>query len=81
VNWAGNHANYDIMPLLLSFTQLYKNAHSSLLSDCENNHGLETDGIIAEYGLEVHNRAISTTFAGAGPNNTVNYSVLDITLL
>jgi hypothetical protein len=25
VIWAGNHANYDIMPLLVSFAQLYKN--------------------------------------------------------
>jgi hypothetical protein len=56
------------------------NAHSYLLSDCENNCGLEIDGLIAEYGLEIHNRGITPTFAGTGPNNTVNYSVVDITL-
>jgi hypothetical protein len=28
VNWAGNHANYDIMPLLLSFALPYKNSFS-----------------------------------------------------
>jgi hypothetical protein len=54
------------------------NSHSYLFSDCENNHGLEIDGLIAEYGLEVHNKGITPTFAGAGPNNTVNYSVVDI---
>jgi hypothetical protein len=54
--------------------------HSYLFSDCKNNCGLEIDGLIAEYGLEVHNRGITPTFAGAGPNNTVNYSVVDITL-
>jgi hypothetical protein len=56
------------------------NAHSYLFSDCENNRGLEIDGLIAEYGLEVHNRGITPTFTGAGPNSTVNYSVVDITL-
>jgi hypothetical protein len=56
------------------------NAHSYLFSDCENNRGLEIDALIAEYGLEVHNRGITPTFTGAGQNNTVNYSVLDITL-
>jgi hypothetical protein len=53
------------------------NTHSYLFSDCENNRGLEIDGIIAEYGLEVHNRGITPTFAGAGLNNTVYYSVVD----
>jgi hypothetical protein len=47
------------------------NSHSYLLNDCENNRGLEIDGLIAEYGLEVHNKGITPTFAGAGPNNTV----------
>jgi hypothetical protein len=56
------------------------NAHSYLFSDCENNCGLEMDGLIAEYGLEVHNRGITPTFTWAGPNSTVNYSVVDITL-
>jgi hypothetical protein len=56
------------------------NAHSYLFSDCENNRGLEIDGLIAEYGLEVHNRGITPTFTGAGPNCTVNYSVVEITL-
>jgi hypothetical protein len=56
------------------------NAHSYLFSDCENNRGLEINGLIAEYGLEVHNRGITPTFTGAGPNSTVNYSVVDITL-
>jgi hypothetical protein len=56
------------------------NAHSYLFSDCENNRGLEIDGLIAEYGLEVHNRGITPTFTGAGPNSTFNYSVVDITL-
>jgi hypothetical protein len=42
------------------------NTHSYLLSDCENNCGLEIDGLIAEYGLEVHNKGITPTFAGAG---------------
>jgi hypothetical protein len=55
------------------------NAHSYLFSDCENYRGLEIDGLIAEYGLEVHNRGITPTFTGAGPNCTVNYSVADIT--
>jgi hypothetical protein len=56
------------------------NLHSYLFSDCENNLGLELDGLVAEYGLEVHNKGITPTFAGAGPNNTVNYSILYITL-
>jgi hypothetical protein len=56
------------------------NTHSYLFSDCENSRGLEIEGLIAEYGLEVHNRGITPTFAGAGPNNTANYSVVDITL-
>jgi hypothetical protein len=56
------------------------NSHSYLFSDCENNRGLEIDSLVAEYGLEVHNRGITPTFTGAGPNNTVNYSILDITL-
>jgi hypothetical protein len=34
------------------------NAHYYLFSDCENNCGLEIDGLIAEYGLEVYNRVI-----------------------
>jgi hypothetical protein len=46
------------------------NAHSYLFSDCENNRGLEVDGLIAEYGLEVLNRGITPTFTGAGTNNT-----------
>jgi hypothetical protein len=56
------------------------NSHSYLFSDCENNRGLEIESLVAEYGLEVHNRGMSPTFAGAGLNNTVNYSILDITL-
>jgi hypothetical protein len=56
------------------------NSHSYLFSDCENNRGLEIESLVAEYGLEVHNRGITPTFTGACPNNTVNYSVLDITL-
>jgi hypothetical protein len=56
------------------------NAHSYLFSDCENNRRLEIDGLIAEYGLEVYNRGITPTFTGAGPNSTVNYSAVDITL-
>jgi hypothetical protein len=56
------------------------NAHSYLFSDCENNLGLEIDGLIAEYSLEVHNRGITPTFTGAGQKSTVNYSVVDITL-
>jgi hypothetical protein len=56
------------------------NSHSYLFSDCENNRGLEIESLVAEYGLEVHNRGITPTFAGAGLNNTVNYSILDITL-
>jgi hypothetical protein len=55
-------------------------SNSYLFSDCENNRGLEIESLVAEYGLEVHNRGITPTFAGAGLNNTVNYSVLDITL-
>jgi hypothetical protein len=49
-------------------------------SDCEINRGLEIDALIAEYGLEVHNRGITPTFTDAGQNSMVNYSVLDITL-
>jgi hypothetical protein len=56
------------------------NTHSYMFSDCENNCGLEINGLIAEYGLEVHNRSITPTFTGAGLNSTVNYSVVDITL-
>jgi hypothetical protein len=56
------------------------NAHAYLFSDCENNCGLEIDGLIGEYGLEVYNRGITPTFTGAGQNRTVNYSVVDITL-
>jgi hypothetical protein len=48
------------------------NSHSYLFSDCENNRGLEIESLVAEYGLEVHNRGITPTFAGAGLNNTVN---------
>jgi hypothetical protein len=55
-------------------------SHSYLFSDCENNLGLEIESLVAEYGLEVHNQEITPTFAGAGLNNTVNYSILDITL-
>jgi hypothetical protein len=56
------------------------NSHSYLFSDCENNRRLEIDSLVANYGLEVHNRGITPTFASAGPNNTVNYSLLDITM-
>jgi hypothetical protein len=42
--------------------------------------GIEIESLVAEYGLEVHNRGITLTFAGACLNNTVNYSILDITL-
>jgi hypothetical protein len=47
---------------------------------CENSSGLQIESLVAEYGLEVHNRGITPTFAGASLNNRVNYSVLDITL-
>jgi hypothetical protein len=50
------------------------NSHSYLFSD------FEIESLVAENGLEVHNRGITPTFAGAGLNNTVNYSILDITL-
>jgi hypothetical protein len=63
--------------LLLSIDH---NSHSYLFSDYENNPGLEIDGLIVEYSLEVHNRGITPTFSGAGPNSTVNYSVVDIIL-
>jgi hypothetical protein len=56
------------------------NSHSYMFSDCENNRWLEIESLVAEYGLEVHNRGITPTFAGAGLNNRVNYSILDITL-
>jgi hypothetical protein len=56
------------------------NSHSYLFSYCENNRRLEIESLVAEYGLEVHNRGITPTFAGAGLNNTVNYSIFDITL-
>jgi hypothetical protein len=56
------------------------NSHSYLFSDCKNNRRLEIESLVAKYSLEVHNRGITPTFAGAGLNNRVNYSVLDITL-
>jgi hypothetical protein len=79
----------ELIALLLDFCRqeqktlimaLDCNAQSYLFSDCENNRGLEIDGLIAEYGLEVHNKGITPTFTGAGQKNTVNYSVVDITL-
>jgi hypothetical protein len=38
------------------------------------------ENVVSEYGLEIHNCGLVPTFAGAGPNGTVNNSIIDVTL-
>jgi hypothetical protein len=56
------------------------NSHSYLYSDMENNRGIERENVVSEYRLEIHNSCLVPTFAGAGPNGTVNNSIIDMTL-
>jgi hypothetical protein len=64
-------------PLIIG---MYCNSHSYLYSDMENNRGIELESVVSKYGLEIHNCGLVPTFAGAGPNGTVNNSIIDVTL-
>jgi hypothetical protein len=48
------------------------NSHSYLYSDMKNNRGIELENMVSENGLEIHNSGLVPTFAGAGPNGTLN---------
>jgi hypothetical protein len=56
------------------------NSHSYLYSDIENSRGIDLENLVSEYGLEIHICGLVPTFAGAGPNGTVNNSIIDVTL-